>query len=217
MELSGKRIAFLGDSITEGVGTSDLRYVYWQRLGEWTGAQVFGCGISGTRIAPQRTPSENPRFDLYFASRVEEMEPELDVIVIFGGTNDFGHGDAPFGAPEDRDGTTFCGAAHRLFRTLMERYPAVQLVLMTPLHRQDELEPLNNWGRPHKASLEQYVDALRQIAAEYAAPVLDLYRVSGIQPQLPSNRDRFAPDGLHPNDEGNARIAERLLGFLRAL
>ena len=111
MELSGKRIAFLGDSITEGVGTSDLRYVYWQRLGEWTGAQVFGCGISGTRIAPQRTPSENPRFDLYFASRVEEMEPELDVIVIFGGTNDFGHGDAPFGAPEDRDGTTFCGAA----------------------------------------------------------------------------------------------------------
>ena len=54
MELTGKKVAFLGDSITEGVGVSSHASLYWQRIAQETGAQCFGYGISGTRIAPQK-------------------------------------------------------------------------------------------------------------------------------------------------------------------
>ena len=56
MELKGKKIAFLGDSITEGCGTSAREHIYWNVIGRRTGAEVFGYGIGGTRIAPQRIP-----------------------------------------------------------------------------------------------------------------------------------------------------------------
>ena len=51
MELRNKKIAFLGDSITEGAGASCIESTYWNILGRNTGAQCVGYGISGTRIA----------------------------------------------------------------------------------------------------------------------------------------------------------------------
>lgn len=55
------------------------------------------------------------------------------------------------------------------------------------------------------------------VAGYYAFPVLDLYRVSGMQPSFEVIKEKFMPDGLHPNDDGSKRIAERVLGFLRSL
>lgn len=51
MDLKGKKIAFLGDSITAGVGASSLEKAYWNVLSELSGAECYGYGISGTRIA----------------------------------------------------------------------------------------------------------------------------------------------------------------------
>lgn len=48
-------------------------------------------------------------------------------------------------------------------------------------------------------------------------PVLDLFRTSGLQPRVPLLRELYNPDGLHPNDAGHRRIADRLIGFLTAL
>ena len=67
------------------------------------------------------------------------------------------------------------------------------------------------------ADLETYVDAIIEIAAYYAVPVLDLYRVSGLQPIVPVLQERYMPDGLHPNDAGQRKIAEKLYGFLMSL
>lgn len=102
MELKGKKVAFLGDSITEGYGASCLENTYWKTLGRMTGAEVYGYGIGGTRIAIQQipTPEPNRHKDQYFASRVDSMIPDADVVVIFGGTNDFGDGDPAFGKME---------------------------------------------------------------------------------------------------------------------
>ena len=116
MELKGKKIAFLGDSITEGYGASCLENTYWKTLGRMTGAEVYGYGIGGTRIAVQQipTPEPNRHKDQYFASRVDSMIPDADVIVIFGGTNDFGDGDAAMGTMSDRRADTFYGGYHLL-------------------------------------------------------------------------------------------------------
>ncbi len=38
------------------------------------------------------------------------MDNDADIIIVFGGTNDFGNGDAPFGEMSDRTPYTFYGA-----------------------------------------------------------------------------------------------------------
>lgn len=113
MKLDGLAINFLGDSITEGCGTSGPEKTFAQVLARschLSAARNYGIG--GTRIARQRTPSADSRIDRDFCRRAAEMDPNADIIVVFGGTNDFGHGDAPFGTPQDRSPDSFYGACH---------------------------------------------------------------------------------------------------------
>ncbi|MCQ2413167.1 MAG: SGNH/GDSL hydrolase family protein [Clostridia bacterium] len=216
MKLEGLKINFLGDSITEAAGTSDPKYVFWRQLGERTGAVCRGYGIGGTRIAKQTTPSSVARYDRYFASRIDEMDPDADVIVVFGGTNDYGHGDAPLGTMADRTPDTFTGACHDLITRLEEKYPAKPIVICTPIHRKGESEIHVKVGT-QPTVLQTYVDIIKEVAAYYGCPVLDLFRVSGIQPDIPSQAELLTKDGLHPNDLGNSLICDRLAGFLGAL
>ena len=211
MELKGKKINFLGDSITQGVGVKEVPNRFVNRLAAALElAEARNYGISGTRFARQVNPTvDNPRFDMDFCSRVETMDEDADVIIVFGGTNDFGHGDAPFGTASDRTPDTFC---HTLMSSLIERYPGKVIVFMTPLHRASEETP-DRKGH----ILVDYVDVIKETARYYSLPVLDLFAMSGIQPREQIIRERFCPDGLHPNDDGHSILADRIAGFLRAL
>lgn len=214
MELKNKIINVLGDSITEGYGTSSPEHIFHAVLGRSVGAAlVRNYGQGGTRYAKQTVCPFNLAADSHLSSRYRKMADDADLVLVFGGTNDYGHGDAPFGTPEDRTEDTFCGACHVLFRGLIEKYPTAQIVVMTPLQCGSGRNPCANTGRP----LIDYVDMIIRIAGEYALPVLDLYRVSGICPEIEAHRAAFCPDGLHPNDAGSARIAARLESFLKAL
>ena len=217
MNLQNKKILFLGDSITEGYGPQDINNVYWKRLERGCGCTSVGFGISGTRIARQQKPSANPSEDQYFRSRVASMDETADVVVIFGGTNDYGHGDAAIGCFDDRTDDTFYGALHNLYSDLIAKYPAAQLVVMTPLHRVGENKAYNDFGVRCVGCLEDYVDIIMEVAGYYGIPVLDLHRVSGIQPENPVLREAYTPDGLHPNDAGHELLYSRLKGFLETL
>ena len=212
MNLSGKKLVFLGDSITEGAGVADIANRFTERIAAVTGAVCVNYGISGTRIAKQTAPSENPRFDLDFLSRIPDLDADADAVIIFGGTNDWGHGDAAFGSFRSRHPYTFCGAMHTMCTMLCEKFPTAQLVILTPLHRAGE-ENDSIAGFP----LKQYVDAIRDIAEYYAIPVLDLYKNSGLQPAVPVIRDMYMPDALHPNDAGHALLANKIVKFLETL
>ncbi len=212
MNLQNKIITILGDSITEGVGVSAPEHIYANVLGRMVGAsEVRNFGVSGTRFALQHV--EDDPFPEAFTLRFLRMPTDSDLVLVFGGTNDYGHGVAPFGEMTDRENTTFCGACHYLFRGLIERYPTSRIVIVTPLLRADQLGPSPNSGRP----LVDYVDTIIAIAAEYSLPVLDLYRTAGISPSIPCHQELYMPDGLHPNDAGAYRIAERMAGFLSTL
>ena len=134
MELKGLKINFLGDSITEGSGTSGVENTYWNVLKRNEGlSEARGYGIGGTRIARKKNPSDNPRYDLDYIKRYPEMSDDADVVVIFGGTNDFGHGDAPLGEMSDRTPYTFYGACHTLFEGVINKYPKATIIVMTPI------------------------------------------------------------------------------------
>ena len=219
MYLKDIKINFLGDSITEGAGASCVEKRYVNYIAENYGAICRNYGIGGTRIARQKTPSECPADDRDFVSRVDEMDNDADVIVIFGGTNDYGHGDAPLGVFSDTDPYTFYGGLHTLYTNVINKYPEALIVVLTPLHRLNEEDERGEFGRKPvpMANLKAYVDIIREVAEYYSIPVLDLYANSGIQPNVPVLREKFTADGLHPNDAGHEKIAKRIAEFIKTL
>ncbi|MBE6536880.1 MAG: SGNH/GDSL hydrolase family protein [Ruminococcaceae bacterium] len=214
MNLKNLKVNFLGDSITEGHGTSGPDKQFHQLIAKKYGlAAARNYGISGTRLAKQQTPTaSNPKFDRDFCSRFDEMEDDADLIVVFGGTNDFGHGDAPIGEMSDRTSETFFGACHYLMSGLINKYPESKIVFMTPLHRVSESNKNVNG-----VDLECYVNIIKRVAAYYSLPVIDLWSCSGIQPCVPIIKEKYCPDGLHPNDKGHERLAEVVGSFLSNL
>ena len=65
--------------------------------------------------------------------------------------------------------------------------------------------------------MEEALALAKEAAAEYGIPVLDLYAMSGIAPAVPANKERFCPDGLHPNDAGHVLMARKLAAFLQTV
>lgn len=216
MELNGKSITFLGDSITEGHGASEQSKRFTDLMPKITPISgIKNYGIGGTRIARQQniTPETEWWDTNSYCERFDKMEAS-DIIVVFGGTNDYGHGDAPFGDfKTDNTPDTFCGALHYLMKGLMERFPESEIVFMTPIHREGENNPNGSNNRP----LSDYVDMIKKAANYYSLPVLDMYANFGVNPNIPAHKELYCPDGLHPNDRGYKKIAERLKSFLEAL
>lgn len=215
MELKGKKIVFLGDSLTEGIGVSEKNNIYWKRL-EQDGCEVHGYGVMGSRIAKQQSHFTADYDHQYFRSRVPDMEADADIVVIFGGTNDFGHGDAVIGNMSHRTDDSFYGALHLLYIDLIKKYPRSAIVIMTPLHRPDENREWNELGLRNVLPLEGYVNIIQEVAAYYAFPVLDIYRTC-FNPSVETVKKLYMADGVHPNDAGHERIYQRLKGFLKSL
>ena len=223
MELKGKRIAFLGDSITEGSGVSDIANCrYDNRIAKKYGLEdTFNYGIGGTRFAHQSCPSEKPRYDLCFCGRAYDIDRTADIIVVYGGVNDYIHGDAYFGTMEDKTPETFCGATYFLMSLLKNGYADKTVVFMTPAHcnfkgvsdKDPSPRPIKRDARP----LVEYVEAVKARGKEMGIPVLDLFENLGIDPNNEEQRAALTVDGLHFNDEGHAYIAKALGDFLESL
>jgi lysophospholipase L1-like esterase len=176
-------------------------------------AEARNYGIGGTRIAKQIKPSASARWDLDFCAIFSQMDDDADLIVVFGGTNDFGHGDAPIGAFEDRNSDTFYGACHCLMSGLIKKYPDARIVFMTPLHRISEDNTVKENGLSGLKLIE-YVNIIKEVAEFYSLPVLDLWSVSGLQPKVDVIKEKYVPDGLHPNDLGHEKMAEVIGNYL---
>lgn len=218
MELKGAVINFLGDSITEGYGASTPEMGYVPALAREFGLKrANNYGIGGTRIARKSVIGPDP-VDRDFCMRYVEMDPNADAVVIFGGTNDYGHGDAPLGDPSDKTPATFWGACRYLMENVSVMFVGKPVVIVTPLHRTDENNPLGDGTRTTSTPpLSRYREIILKCAEEFALPVLDLYATSGMQPENPVLRERLMPDGLHPSDEGYAIVAHKIGMFLKNL
>lgn len=218
MEIKGKKINFLGDSITEGAGASCRENRYTDLIAKKTSAVCRTYGIGGTRIARQHNASADPVWDRDFCSRVAEMDDDADCIIVFGGTNDFGHGDAPLGSMSDRTPETFYGALHTLYTSLIEKYPFAKIGILTPLHRCTEDNVFGDGSKKTPGPLlEEYVRIIREVAEYYSLPVLDLYKSSGLQPKVDIIKETYMPDGLHPNDAGYRVLADKIIKFIEIL
>ncbi len=221
MDCKGKIINFLGDSITEGVGVEDVaqnRYdnILKRRLGL---KAVYNYGVSGTRIAHQSRPSEKPRYDLCFCGRAYDLHPDADIIIVYGGINDFIHGDAPIGAMGDTTPATFYGGVDFLMRLLTEHYPNAKILFLTPArcawNNRHYNQPSNRIEKRDDAKeVRFYGEVIMKTAEKYHISVLDLFEKLPIEPTNPEERETYTSDGLHFNDEGHKVLAKVLEEFL---
>ena len=224
MELKGKIIDFLGDSITEGVGVSDIasnRYDNVMKKNYGLKA-VYNYGIGGSRLAHQSKPSEKPRHDLCFCGRVYDLNRDADLIVVYGGVNDYYHGDAPVGKMGDKTPATFYGAVYFLMNFLRTEFAGKTVVFMSPARFfYDGMDGSRPSKRPQKLSdalpVLGYTEIIKETAKLFDIPVLDLFEKLGIDPTVPEQKEKYTTDGLHFNDEGHPLIAKALGEFLLAL
>lgn len=209
------KINFLGDSITEGACASKVENTYVYLVGKMLGCETRNYGISGTRIARQIGPELDPnsRYGLYFSSRVSGMKNDADYVFVFGGTNDFGHGDAPFGKEDDNTPDTYLGAVNYLIDELLKYYKKEQIIFILPFRRIGEDNPLGEGNKltPGK-TLKEYIEGQRKIVEKRGIKYLDFRNVFG-----DPNNNPLLFDGLHPNDKGHLLLATLLVDYIKTL
>ncbi len=232
----GKRVAFLGDSMTDKrrIGTT---CIYWEYLQELLGIEPLVYGISGNQ------------WDGIYKQALklhEEHHDSIDAILIFAGTNDYNRG-IPLGKffsettkETNHNGkivtrkyrtslendTTFCGRINKTMAYLKSNFPQQQIVVLTPIHRgyarfnDKNVQPDENFANEEGLFIESYVNTLKEAATIWAVPVIDLFSTSGLYPLSDSQAQYFNQpdtDRLHPNASGDYRLAKTIQYQLLAL
>ena len=201
--ISGLKWNALGDSITQGVGTTKS---YVDYIVESTDVEVRNYGISGNMISSvPRGNSEG------MSIRYADMDDDADIITVFGGTNDYGHGVVDIGSWEDTGSKTMYGGTKTLVKGLMSKYPTAKIGFILPIPRHG-LNGTNNLG--------DFVNVIKDVCDRYSIPTLDLYHGSGLMPGTgnPHQGVLFnGTDSTHPNAEGHKIIATKIQRFLESL
>jgi lysophospholipase L1-like esterase len=235
----GKRVAYLGDSITDP-RNSGSKKKYWGFLQDWLEIVPYVYGVSG------RQWDDIPR---QAGQLKEEHGQDFDAIIIFCGTNDYNNGVAlgewwdervteveyGHGQPKQMvtrrqrmpsmDRTTFRGRINIALDSLKRTFPTKQIVLLTPIHRSDFHANEKNWQCDESYTnqcgeyLDAYVEAVKEAGNVWAVPVIDWAASSGLFPMLSEYGQYFKSDSdlLHPNDRGHERLARTLMMQLTAL
>lgn len=220
---SGRRVAFLGDSITDErhIGTTKN---YWQYLAEMLDLVPFVYGINGHQWSDVLGQARK----LY-----AERGDAVDAVVVFAGTNDFNAGvplgewyevpgiGVPMPGPAvgmrmrrtlSADPGTLCGRINAVLAFLKEHYPTKQVILLTPLHRgyarfsDRNIQPDESYPNRLGLYADAYVAKIREAGSVWAVPVIDLNSISGLYPVADSHVRYFSDgqtDRLHPNAAGS--------------
>ena len=233
---STDRICFLGDSITDGIGT-DKRYIEY--IAEATGAKTYGFGVNGAQSADLFSQLENMK---------KAVGNDFDILFVLIGTNDFNGGVAlgefftehtenvacdsdengnftRFAARKKREfifsDDTFKGRLNKFYSYVRQNYPDKRIIMLTPLHRAyayfggDNIQPSELYANRVGNYLEEYVEAERKAADIWAIELIDLYRDCGLFPLYAESASLyFSPDkndSLHPAANGHALIAKTIL------
>ena len=214
-----KKIACLGDSITEGAKAEGWQ---WHRyIDSWCKSNginsiVTNLGIGGTSVCTSSYVSDRLK---PFVNRLDTIPADADIVVIFGGTNDWGN-NAILGNITDTGTSSFYGAYKYILEWLAINRPNAKVMTMTPLkryYRGGGTTWVNAQTTPNNKGniLPDYVRAVKEVSEMYAIPCVDLHNESGLNPVLESVRNRFIGDGLHPTAEGNKKMYPVILNKMR--
>ena len=210
LDLSDKKIACLGDSITQAANLESMedyqQYSYPTKLAEILGAEeVVNLGIGGSSIGRYWQDA--------FVDRYMDIPEDTDLILVMGGTNDgFCLHRENVGNFEERSPRTLIGDLNELMRGLKENYPDAEVVFVTPLP--NVLHDILRKDRPELMSQRVIVDSMIALAREYEFDVIDLYDSNLLDSHDAAVISNYMPDGVHCNPDGYRILAEHIAADL---
>ncbi len=209
------KLIFLGDSITQGAGATVESARYVDRVEKKLNCTALNYGLGGTRIARQKKVSENTLFDLDFRLRLTVADNDCDLIFVFGGTNDYGHGNLVLGSVEDCNEDTFSGQLKLLIDDLIKKYTKQKICFVLPMQRFDEdgVCCKGASGTDKGAPLVEYVNLMRAILINYGIKFIDLYNYNQFKPDSFDGGEYMA-DNVHPNDKGHQLISDIICEYI---
>ena len=209
-DFSETKIACLGDSITAAANLESMedyqQHAYPAQLQKILGAgEVVNLGIGGSSIGRY--------WENAFVDRYREIPEDTDLIIVMGGTNDgFCMNEEELGTLEERKENTFIGDLDELMRGLKENYPDATVVFVTPLP--NVLHDMLRKERSELLPQSRLVGAMKQLAAEYEIPVIDLYNSNILDSHDAAIIYNYIPDGVHCNPAGYKILAEHFAAEL---
>lgn len=140
------------------------------------------------------------------------MSDDADLIVVWGGTNDYHYGHT-LGEVDDTENTTFCGALNNLCKGLIAKYPQKDILFVTPTPRGNIASAV--------ATQKEYADAIIDVCGKYCIPVFDAFRkcnmpiIADVSYDSEGNIIRkYTVDGLHLNDLGHEILGKSMANFI---
>lgn len=236
----GRKVAFIGDSMTDP-NNNATEYYYYNYLQETLGIEPHIFAKSGNQW--HQLPA-------YIDKMEQELGQSAQAIFIFAGTNDFFHS-APMGqfyterdtivnvngemVPRRHrtfvmDDSTFCGRINLVLSRMKHDHPLIPIIVMTPIHRayanfsnatRANVQPDENFTNAEGLYIEDYVDALKHACQLWSVPCIDAFQLSGLYPLDAESYAQFFHDRdtdlLHPNATGHRRLGQLIEAQLRAL
>lgn len=213
---TGKKISFIGDSITTFNGyiptgnatfypsnnVTTVDQTWWKLLLSKLNADLStNDSWSGSRVSNSGSGSLQTRFN--------KIATNTEICFVFMGTNDFGNnvslGNLDF--TTDFTTTEFSDAYCNALQNLITNYPTTRFIVMTPLKRNyNNTFPTKN----NNYTLDSMCDRVLEICKIYGVDCIDM-RNCGINQY---NHSTYLFDGLHPNTKGMELIANFIFNKL---
>jgi lysophospholipase L1-like esterase len=113
------------------------------------------------------------------------------------------------------DTTKFKPAFYKLVYGLMAHFPNTKLLVITPIHRDDNHPDATPNGQG--LTLKDYRDAEIEICERLGIPYLDMYTKLGFSPLSYNIKSLYMPDGIHPNSDGMRRLGDTIIHAITEL
>ena len=220
---NGKKIAFVGDSITAGVGASSGSQRYTTVLAESLGATEVNLGQSGTVLCTGGHRGCN------IGKLTVGNLNGCSVVTIMMGINDWDQARDTYydlGEYGTTDTTTIYGAVDMWCKKVVEiretsGFENTKFFFITPIITSwNQSVGTKDWNQDktniHGYKLRDLCRAIINVCADYKIPVLDMNKYSGIYYNSAEDNtvDAYFGDGIHPNSAGHEQIAKVLKEYI---
>lgn len=209
-ENDARYIVLYGDSITAEYGAPEGSYTQLVQQ-KFHADTVYRHGYCGHRYS--RDVSAAHGGPSWLGTYVGEVcsHADADLIILFAGTNDYGHG-MPLGEPGDTATTTSCGGLQYILDYLIEHTDA-PVMLCTPFPN-GAVHRLSTKPNEQGHAMADYVAAYKAVAAQerYRGRVYvnDTFARCGFSPEdeVVDSIRVYTTDGLHLSAAGYDRLTD---------
>lgn len=202
----GKKICAYGDSVTE--------QNKWQSfVSSYFNCSFYNRGVGGTTVTQINSSTNHMSSD----TRIETIPTDSDVILVFGGHNDWSSASINMGDIKTdtlSESISFKSAFALMLKKIQTRCPNAKIITMTPVGGRTEEASANQDKQFYIRDLcmTDFANAVKEVSAYYGIPCIDINANSGINTL---NHTTYIADVIHPNLEGGKLIANEVINGLK--